>query len=82
MDTHQEAMSTQTSLHSFPFWAGTTMTRREAVNGGVAGLANAMWSLMSRQCPAEPPRVQGADNNKPDTDLLWKLTKFLSLATQ
>lgn len=37
------------------------------------------WSLMSRQCPAEPPRVQGADNNKPDTDLLWKLTKFLSL---
>lgn len=34
---------------------------------------------MSRQCPAEPPHVQGADNNKPDTDLLWKLTKFLSL---
>lgn len=78
MKTHHKATSAQ-----IPLWAGaTSTTRKEVVDRAVTGSDKAIGDrLMSGQRPAGSPCVQGTEN-KPDTELLWMLTKFLSLATQ
>lgn len=64
METYPEAEPAQTPLHSLPFWAGQ-LYRQESCQQRCHRVSQCNgWSLMSRQCPAEPPRVQGAPNNK------------------